>query len=57
MINLDVVTIQDCLDLFYMKNKCTICNDGKIVEFVAEESEARNRKMNDRARQILATIV
>lgn len=42
MINLEVVTIQDCLDLFFMKNKCTICNDGKIIEFIENETQGKN---------------
>lgn len=32
MINLDVVTIQDCLEL-YMKNIRVILNDGKVIDF------------------------
>lgn len=57
MINLDAVTIQDCLDLYIMKNRYTVCNDGKIVGFVAEESEAGKYKINDRVQQILVAIV
>ena len=32
MINLDVVTIQDCLEL-YMKDIRVILNDGKVIDF------------------------
>lgn len=36
MINLDVVTIQDCLEL-YMKNIRVILNDGKVINFGERE--------------------
>lgn len=35
MINLDVVTIQDCLEL-YMKDIRVILNDGKVIDFIGE---------------------
>lgn len=36
-VNLDNVTIQDCLDLFYYKNKRVVIEDGRIVDFVKEK--------------------
>lgn len=35
MIEMDNVTIEDCIDLFE-KNKRIIINDGKIVNFIEE---------------------
>jgi hypothetical protein len=32
-IDLDMVTVQDCIDLFEKKNMETILNDGHIVDF------------------------
>ena len=37
IIELSEVTIQDCLDLFKMKGRCTILNDGKILDFKTEK--------------------
>lgn len=34
--NLEEVTIQDCLDMYNMKNNITIINDGKVVGFESE---------------------
>ena len=36
MIEMDNVTIKDCLDLLEKKNKRTIINDGRIVNFIEE---------------------
>lgn len=38
MIEMDNVTIEDCLYLLEKKNKRTVINDGRIVNFI-EESE------------------
>ena len=35
-INLNVVTIGDCLDLHKYKETSTIINDGKVIKFVEE---------------------
>lgn len=34
VIELDEVTIEDCIDLLEKKNTYTIINDGKIINFV-----------------------
>ena len=31
--NLEAVTLQDCLDLYKMKGRRTIISDGKIIGF------------------------
>lgn len=36
LINVDEVTLEDCLTLYDMKNMCTIINDGIIKGFVAD---------------------
>lgn len=36
MIEMDNVTIEDCLDLLEKKNKRTVINDGRIVNFIEE---------------------
>ena len=36
MIEMDNVTIKDCLDLLEKKNKRTIINDSRIVNFIEE---------------------
>lgn len=35
-INLEQVTIEDCLDNYKYKNKVVLINDGKIVEIKTE---------------------
>ena len=35
-INLETVTVGDCLDLYKYKETSTIINDGKVVKFVEE---------------------
>lgn len=35
--NLETITIQDCLDMYGEKNQATVINDGKVVGFVAEK--------------------
>lgn len=44
IIDLSEVTVQDCLDLFKMKRRCTILNDGKIVDFRTEEEMKESGK-------------
>lgn len=36
-INLNVITIEDCLDLKEFKNKVVVINDGKIIDIIEEE--------------------
>ena len=37
VIELDNITIQDCVDMYKMKNMIAIINDGKVVGFKKEE--------------------
>jgi hypothetical protein len=39
-INLERVTIEDCLDNYKYKNKVVLINDGKIVEIKTEYEKA-----------------
>lgn len=34
--NLQTITISDCLDMYYMKGQVTIINDGKVIGFQEE---------------------
>lgn len=34
--NMESITIEDCLDMHYRKGKETIINDGKIIGFQEE---------------------
>ena len=36
IIDLDNVTLDDCITLFYMKGICVEANDGHIVNFIKE---------------------
>ena len=36
VIELDNVTLEDCIDLYEKKNMSTIINDGHIINFVKE---------------------
>ena len=36
VIELDNVTLEDCIDLYEKKNISTVINDGKITTFVKE---------------------
>lgn len=36
VIELDHVTLEDCIDLYEKKNMSTIINDGHIINFVKE---------------------
>ncbi len=35
--NLEVVTIQDCIDMHEKKSQATIINDGKVIDFIPEK--------------------
>lgn len=37
MTNLEAVTVQDCIDLYRMKGKCTVINDGRILGFIEKD--------------------
>ena len=37
IIELDNVTIQDCEDMYRMKNMRTVINDGRVVNFEKDE--------------------
>lgn len=37
IIDLDNVTLQDCEDMYRMKNMRTVINDGRVVNFEKEE--------------------
>ena len=37
VIELDNITIQDCIDMYNMKDMIAIINDGKVVAFEKEE--------------------
>lgn len=37
VIELDNVTLEDCVDLFEKRNTHTVINDGKIVNFEKEQ--------------------
>lgn len=36
VIELDNVTLEDCLDLYEKKNVKTLINDGKVIDFIKE---------------------
>lgn len=37
--NLEAVTIQDCIDMYDLKKQCTILNDGNVIGFKGMEKE------------------
>lgn len=39
ILELDNVTLDDCLELYYKKNIVTIINDGQIINFKKCEGE------------------
>lgn len=47
-VELDVVTIDDCLVMFTKKNITTVINDGHVINFIKED-----KKMNDLVEQHL----
>ena len=38
IIELNNITIEDCLDLYEKKNMATVINDGRIINFEKENS-------------------
>lgn len=41
--NLEVITIQDCIDMFELKDQSTIINDGKVIGFKGKENPHTDR--------------
>ena len=37
IMELNNVTVQDCIDMYNMKGMVTICNDGRVIGFEKEE--------------------
>lgn len=37
--NLDIVTVQDCIDMYNLKDQVTIINDGRVIGFEGKENE------------------
>lgn len=35
--NLEAITIQDCIDMYDLKNQAVILNDGKVIGFTEKE--------------------
>ena len=35
--NKDIITIQDCKDMYDKKNQAVILNDGKVIDFQKEK--------------------
>lgn len=35
--NKEIITIQDCIDMYDKKNQAVILNDGKVIDFVKEK--------------------
>lgn len=35
--NTEIITIEDCLDMYEKKRKAVIINDGKVIGFVEEK--------------------
>lgn len=35
-INMAILTVEDCIELYERKGIITVCNDGKVVELKAE---------------------
>lgn len=42
VIELDNVTLGDCLDLYEKRKKVTIINDGRIINFIKEINHNEN---------------
>ena len=41
-INLEAITIQDCIDMYTYKHKAVVINDGKVKGFVKEDTHESN---------------
>lgn len=42
--NLANVTIQDCIDMYHMKDMATIINDGNVSYFIKEDKKNGSTK-------------
>lgn len=38
-INLEVITVEDCVENYYRKNKCAVINNGKVTDIVDADIE------------------
>ncbi len=38
--NYEAITIQDCLDNYFMKNVAAVINDGQVIEFIKENKKS-----------------
>lgn len=43
-INTERVTVGDCLDNYYYKDKTVLINDGKIINFKTEQKNSTTRR-------------
>ena len=41
MMDMELVTVQDCLDMYQKKNMSVLLEDGHVVRFIEETSQAR----------------
>lgn len=41
--NLEKVTIQDCIDMYDLKNQAVILNDGEVIGFTEKENPHTDR--------------
>lgn len=41
--NMNGITIQDCMDRYAIKNEAVILNDGKVVGFREERDERKEK--------------
>ena len=37
IIELDNVTLQDCIDMYKMKDMCAVLDDGRVINFEKEK--------------------
>lgn len=37
VIDLDLVTLEDCIELYEKKHTCTLINDGRVDNFIVED--------------------
>jgi hypothetical protein len=40
-INLDAMTVEDCVENYYRKNKCVVIANGHVIDIVDKESETK----------------
>lgn len=39
ILEMDNITLQDCTDMYRLKDMCVVINDGRVVNFAKEERE------------------